>query len=148
MLMFGFVVALSPWKAPGFDPANVERHKMQQCFEDDERHGREAAETAVAPSRAPATDAVRPAQIRRGPPPAAFIAAGATLLAAGTAMRVPSPMFLELQPPGDPSGRTITAGYTSYTHTPRQVALGAVGTVLQAIGAGALQHGLQQYRSR
>lgn len=149
MLAVGlFMVAFSPWSIPQID-VPVEQRPRQVC-----REGVALAEVSTPPpSMAPQVrpqDNRRSAKIERGMSPRALIASGATLLAAGSLMKVWAPTFIEIDPTQDPwSGTPVKAGYSTGLPNalggdPRTVVLGTVGTVLQAIGVGTLSRGLSR----
>jgi hypothetical protein len=144
------LLALSPWDAPAMPPGRFEPHVVQRCTEDDARASKIASSHASVPVPVPPRgDEVRPPKVRRGAPPEASIAAGVTMIAVGTALRFPAPVYMEIRPDADPWREpTARAGYTSYTHSSRQIGLGAAGTVFQAIGVGLLRRGVAGVRAR
>jgi hypothetical protein len=147
MLAVMTLMMLSPWDAPVLPAERTGSHVMQQCTEDDAR-SRANISQMPAPI-APRHDEIRPPKVRRGVPPEALVALGATLFVAGTSMRVPAPVYMEIRPDTDPWREPAArAAYTTYTHSDPQIALGAVGTVFQAVGAGLLRRGIQGMRMR
>jgi hypothetical protein len=143
------LVALSPWQPPAVPAERFEPHVMQQCTEASVRRSLAAVHEPPKPKPKAIPmvlpgDEIKPPTIRRGPAPEALIALGATMLVAGSAMRFPAPIYMEVTPEADPWREPAArAAYTSYTHPPRQLALGTVGTVFQAVGAGLLRRGIQ-----
>jgi hypothetical protein len=156
MLAVMTLMMLSPWDAPVLPAERTGSHVMQQCTEDDARSRANMANMANMANQsqlpapiAPRHDEIRPPKIRRGVPPEALVALGATLFVAGTSMRLPAPVYMEIRPDTDPWREPAArAAYTTYTHSDPQIALGAVGTVFQAVGAGLLRRGIQGMRMR
>lgn len=78
------------------------------------------------------------------------MAGGLGLFVLGTAMKVPAPAYMEIDPKADPfsGGSTAKVGYSrSYPGQNEQtVVLGTVGTVIQAVGAGLLSRGVERRR--
>lgn len=74
---------------------------------------------------------------------------GIALILAGKAMRIPAPMFLEVDPNEvDPNtgAPRVRAGMTSATHSPTELGLGVGGSLVEAIGATLFQLGSQLRR--
>lgn len=139
------LLALTPWQPPTLPSERFEPRALQQCTEQTASRPRtRAGQRAVLAPPAARGDEIRPPKVRRGPPPVAMIAAGATLLVAGAALRFPAPMYIEMTPGTNPwSQPGARAAITSYTHSTPQIALGAAGTIVQALGASLLRHGIR-----
>jgi hypothetical protein len=125
---------------------------METCREGDAviEQARPASTLEVTPRRAGRPDVETAMPKSRLPNPDAYIATAAITLALGTAMKVPAPLYWEVDPQADPfsGGSTLRAGVNTSVQGGRTVALGGVGTVLQAIGVGLLRRGIDYKKGR
>lgn len=143
------VVALSAWAIPQVEVEPPQ--PMQVCREGDapevETYGADPERTSWERKREDVKAAVPKSRL---PNANAYIATGAVALAVGTAMKVPAPLYWEVDPQADPfsGASTLRAGMNSSIQGPGTVALGTLGTVFQAVGVGLLRRGVDYKRSR
>jgi hypothetical protein len=143
--LFEMVLMASPWQAPPTPPEPFEPRVLQMCRDDGASSPALATTPATMPPRTtPHGETVRPPTIRRGVSPMALVLGGAAVFATGTGLRLPSAIYMEVTPDADPWREPAArAAYTSYTHETRELALGTVGTIFQAVGVGLIRRGLQ-----
>jgi hypothetical protein len=137
-------VFASPWAVPEL-PDPGEPHAFGICREDDPPA---VATPSSVPEPTSGSSHRRTSEhsVAASPPRSnatALIVGGVTMLAAGAAMKISAPAYWEIDPHADPfsGAATLRAGYNTSTMSTRNVALGTIGTALQAAGVGLLRRG-------
>lgn len=155
-------LALSPWAAPEPDAATSTPAATMVCTDVgvQPRWTPAAKASVLAPLPAGSSTTATPpsqtggsngdikaAHIERGASPTALIAVGSVLKVAGGTMAAAAPPVYMIDEADGPMPR-VRYGWSSASHTKKDLAVGIAGVLLDAIGTKVLERGIEKRRRR